>query len=455
MTRLRTRTVAGVAAATLAAAGLSALAAHGAVADDDASGIHVADGRIVEADGTDLVLRGVNHPHAWYTGTTTQALADIKAVDANAVRVVLASGDRWTRTSAAEVAAIVDGCEANRLICQLEVHDTTGYGEQAGAATLDQAADYWEYLYPTLAGTEDHVLVNIGNEPYGNDAATNAGWADDTSAAVQRLRDVGYDHALVVDAPSWGQDWAHIMRDQAPAVAAADPDGNTIFSVHMYGVYSQGSTVTQYLEHFVDAGLPLMIGEFGYTHSDGSVAYDTILAETERLGIGWLAWSWSGNGGGVEYLDLVENFDVGSPSSWGERIFTGPDGLSETSVEASVFGGAPDPDSTPDPTPDPDPTGPPAGAACTAELTVANAWQGGYQAQVTVTAGDTAVDGWITTLPTGVAVAQLWGGTLGDDGATVTPAAWNGSLAAGASTSYGFIGSGAAPSDADVTCAAG
>ncbi|WP_407317103.1 cellulase family glycosylhydrolase [Isoptericola halotolerans] len=444
-----TRTVAGVAAATLAAGGLGTLAAHSAAADEP-PGIHVADGRIVEADGTDLVLRGVNHPHAWYTHTTAQALADTKSVDANAVRVVLASGDRWTRTDAAEVATIVDECETDRLICQLEVHDTTGYGEQAGAATLDQAADYWEYLYPTLAGSEGHVMVNLGNEPYGNDAATNAGWADDTSAAVQRLRDVGYEQALVVDAPSWGQDWAHIMRDQATDVAAADPDGNTIFSVHMYGVYSQGSTVTQYLEHFVDAGLPLMIGEFGYTHSDGSVAYDTILAETERLGIGWLAWSWSGNGGGVEYLDLVEGFDVDSPSSWGERIFTGPDGLSETSVEASVFGGAPDPDPTPDPTPDPDPEP----GACTAELTVANAWQGGYQGQVTVTADAEAITGWSTTLPA-VDVDQLWGGTLADDGVTVTHAPWNGALAAGATASYGFIGSGAAPSDADVDCSAG
>lgn len=308
--------------------------------DAAAAGIHVADGRLVEADGTDLVLRGINHAHAWYPDETPGALEGIKATGANSARIVLSSGDQWTKTDAAQVADIVDECSANKLICLLEVHDTTGYGDTAyapNAVSLDAAVDYWEGLYDTLAGTEDRILINIGNEPYGNDTA--ADWAAGTSAAIQRLRDIGYEHAIVADAPNWGQDWSHTMYDQAADVAAADADANTVFSVHMYGVYGQAATVTDYLERFTSAGLPLIVGEFGDTHSDGDVDEDAILAETTRLGIGYLGWSWSGNGSGVEYLDLVNGFDASSPTAWGQRLIDGADGIRETSVEASVFAG--------------------------------------------------------------------------------------------------------------------
>ena len=69
---------------------------------------------------------------------------------------------------------VVAQCKANRLICVLEVHDTTGYGEDAAAGTLDQAADYWIGLKSVLAGQENYVIINIGNEPWGN--TDPAGW---------------------------------------------------------------------------------------------------------------------------------------------------------------------------------------------------------------------------------------------------------------------------------------
>ncbi|MGY5765184.1 glycoside hydrolase family 5 protein [Brachybacterium sp. DNPG3] len=304
-------------------------------------GIHVSGRKILEADGTELVLRGINHAHAWYPDETTGALAGIKATGANSVRVVLSSGDQWTETTASAVSSIVAACTSNKLIAILEVHDTTGYGDTAyapNAVSLDAAVDYWEGLVSTLAGTEDRVIINIGNEPLGNDTASQ--WVSATSSAISRMRQIGYEHAIMVDAPNWGQDWSGTMRDGAASVASADPDGNTIFSVHMYGVYGTGSAVTDYLEAFVSAGLPLVVGEFGDTHSDGDVDEDAIMSEAERLSIGYLGWSWSGNGSGVEYLDIVNDFDASSPSAWGTRLIDGADGLRATSTEASVFSGS-------------------------------------------------------------------------------------------------------------------
>ncbi|MFH9177002.1 cellulase family glycosylhydrolase [Streptomyces albogriseolus] len=307
------------------------------------TGFRVQNGRLLEASGNDFVMRGVNHAHTWYADRL-DALDHIKAKGANTVRVVLSSGDRWTRNDTADVANVVAQCKRNRLICVLEVHDTTGYGEQSGAVTLSRAADYWIEVRDALAGQEDYVIVNIGNEPHGNTDYTR--WTADTKAAVQKLRAAGFGHTLMVDAPNWGQDWAFTMRDNAASVFAADPDANTVFSIHMYGVFDTAAEVSDYLGRFVAAGLPVVVGEFGHDHSDGNPDEDAILSVTRQLGIGYLGWSWSGNGGGVEYLDMVKNFDPARMTSWGQRLFDGPDGIAATSEEAAIYRSGPGEDTT-------------------------------------------------------------------------------------------------------------
>ncbi len=111
---------------------------------------------------------------------------------------------------------------------------------------------------------------------------------------------------------------------------------------------------------------------------------------------------------------------------------------------------APDP-TTPAPnptTPAPNPTTP--AGACTATVTVASSWQGGYQATVTVKAGASAINGWRATI-NGATITQAWNGTA--SGNTITSSSWNGKLAAGATTSAGFLGSGS-PSNLSATCTA-
>ncbi|MEE4490333.1 cellulase family glycosylhydrolase [Streptomyces sp. BE230] len=300
-----------------------------------ATGLHISDGRLVEGNGNDFVMRGVNHAHTWYPGET-QSLADIKATGANTVRVVLSDGFRWSRNSPEDVAAVIAQCKANRLICVLEVHDTTGYGEDAAAGTLDHAADYWISLKDVLAGQEDYVIINIGNEPWGN--TDPAGWTAPTTAAIQKLRSAGFAHTIMVDAPNWGQDWQGVMRDNAQAVYDADTTGNLIFSIHMYSVYNTAQKVTDYLNAFVDAGLPLVIGEFGGPADQyGDPDEDTMMATAEQLKLGYIAWSWSGNTDPI--LDLTIGFDPTQLSSWGERIFHGANGIAQTSREATVYGG--------------------------------------------------------------------------------------------------------------------
>ncbi|MFD7921128.1 cellulase family glycosylhydrolase [Streptomyces sp. NPDC059740] len=302
-------------------------------------GFHISDGRLLDADGHDFVMRGVNQAHAWYRSSTPRALQDIRALGANTVRIVLGTGDRWAADDAADVAAVVAQCKENRLVCVLEAHDTTGFGEQAGAVSLDRAADYWISVASAIRGQEKYVVLNIGNEPYGNTGYGS--WAADTSAAVNKLRAAGFHNTLMVDAPNWGQDWSFTMRDNAGSVFAADPERNTLFSVHMYGVFDTAAEVNDYLNRFADAKLPLVVGEFGDRHTDGDPDEDAIMSATRQLGVGYLGWSWSGNGQDVAYLDMATDFDASRLTAWGQRIFQGPDGIQETAREAGVHGTAP------------------------------------------------------------------------------------------------------------------
>ncbi|MFB4283250.1 cellulase family glycosylhydrolase [Nonomuraea sp. MTCD27] len=303
--------------------------AHAAV------GLRVSGTRILEANGNAFVMRGVSHAHTWYT-SQTGSFASIKALRANTVRVVL-SGGRWPANGTADVANVVSLCRQNRLICVLENHDTTGYGEQSGAYTLDQAVDYWSSVRGALTGTEDFIVVNIGNEPYGNNNVS--AWTAATTNAITRMRGLGFQHLLMVDAPNWGQDWQFTMRDNAQSVFNADPQRNTVFSIHMYGVFDTAAEITAYLGAFQTAGLPLVIGEFGHNHSDGDPDEDTIMSQAQSRGLGYIGWSWSGNGGGVEYLDMVTNFNPSALTSWGQRIFNGANGIGQTAREATFFGG--------------------------------------------------------------------------------------------------------------------
>ncbi|MGK5682902.1 cellulase family glycosylhydrolase [Actinoplanes sp. URMC 104] len=87
-----------------------------------------------------------------------------------------------------------------------------------------------------------------------------------------------------------------------------------------------------------------------------------------------------------------------------------------------------------------------AAAGCKVVYTVGGQWSGGFTANVAVTNLGDAVDGWrlAWTFPAaGQKVTQAWNASVTAEGATVTAtnASYNGSLATGATASFGFNGS--------------
>jgi lysophospholipase L1-like esterase len=97
--------------------------------------------------------------------------------------------------------------------------------------------------------------------------------------------------------------------------------------------------------------------------------------------------------------------------------------------------------STPPPTTSP----PPSTGGCEATYTTVRQWQGGFQGEVSVTnRGTAALSGWTTTftLPAGMTIGQAWNAEVARNGSEVTArnVSWNGALAPGAGTSFGFTG---------------
>ncbi|NES14909.1 MULTISPECIES: cellulose binding domain-containing protein [Micromonospora] len=114
------------------------------------------------------------------------------------------------------------------------------------------------------------------------------------------------------------------------------------------------------------------------------------------------------------------------------------------------------PPSTPPPSTPPPTTPPPGGTpTCTAAYSVQDQWNGGFVANVNVTAGTAALTGWrvTLTLPSGASVSSLWNGVASGTSGTITVAnqSYNGQLAAGQTTSFGFQGTGNG-SGATATC---
>ncbi|MEV5763717.1 cellulose binding domain-containing protein [Micromonospora sp. NPDC052213] len=86
-------------------------------------------------------------------------------------------------------------------------------------------------------------------------------------------------------------------------------------------------------------------------------------------------------------------------------------------------------------------------AGATASFVKTSDWGSGWEGRYTITnAGGTTVDGWTVTfdLPAGTTVGSYWDALLTSSGQryTFTNRSWNGSIAPGASVSFGFLGNG-------------
>jgi endo-1,4-beta-xylanase len=135
------------------------------------------------------------------------------------------------------------------------------------------------------------------------------------------------------------------------------------------------------------------------------------------------------------------NYQIMATEAWG-----GGSGNSSISIGGSTPPTSAPPSTTP-PSSTPPSSPPPGGSGCKATYSVVSSWTGGYQATVTVAnSGSSALNGWTVhlTLASGQTISSLWNGVnSGTSGAiSVKNAAYNGTIAGGGSTTFGYTANG-------------
>lgn len=291
-------------------------------------GMYVSGGKLYDANGNEFMMRGINVAHAWYTDYTEASIEAIADLGANCVRVVCADGSQWTKTTYSEIENIINWCEENGLICILEVHDHTGFDD---TSRLESAVDYWLSMKELMNEHKDYVIVNIANEWLGTWGKASV-WTSAYQNAIRKLRNEGLENVIMVDAAGYGQETSSCI-DNCQSVLSADEDGNTIFSIHMYSVAGKNAdTVKSNIDAMLSKGVAFCIGEFGDYQNYADVDEATIMEYCTEKEVGYIAWSWKGNGGSDATLDLSNDWNGTSLTNWGNYVFNAPGtGIKDTS----------------------------------------------------------------------------------------------------------------------------
>ncbi|WP_246432065.1 cellulase family glycosylhydrolase [Paenibacillus endophyticus] len=301
-----------------------------------ANGFYVSGTNLKDANGNNFVIRGVNNAHAWFDTQAYNALSTISSKKVNAVRIV------WsTSGSASRLQQIIDRCKELGMIAIVELHDVTGSNSASG---LNDMANYFasSAVKSILTSNEKYVLVNIANE-WGDHSLSDIAWRDAYKTAISTIRNAGIHNTIIVDGSGWGQN-ASPIKAYGNALLAHDPDHNIMFSIHMYGSWNDSSKIGTELQAIKNLGLAVMIGEFGYNYNNGNnnlgsqVNAQEIMNQSQAKGIGYMAWSWTGNDSGNAWLDMTTS-DWQTPTTWGNLIINGTNGIWATSVKATVFNG--------------------------------------------------------------------------------------------------------------------
>lgn len=299
------------------------------------TGFYINGTTLYDANGNPFVMRGINHAYTWYKGQESAAIPAIAQTGANTIRIVLSDGQQWTKDNLSAIQNLITLSEQHKLVVVLEVHDGTG---SDSAAVLDNIANYWIEMKSALIGKEKTVILNIANEWFGT--WNGAGWADGYKSVIPKLRNAGIKNTIMVDAAGWGQ-YPQSIFDYGTQVFNADPLKNTMFSIHMYE-YAGGdaATVRSNIDNVLNKNLALVIGEFGIKHTNGDVDEATIMSYSQQKGVGYLGWSWKGNGSGLEYLDMSNDWQGTSYTEQGRAIIEGANGIRATSRLSTVYSGS-------------------------------------------------------------------------------------------------------------------
>ncbi len=294
--------------------------------------------RIFDPCGEELVMRGVNEMFIWSRDDLAgdRTMPEIALTGANTVRIVWLTDARNANASPENLDRAIQNAIDNKMFPMPELHDATGRLDRVPALV-----EYWTRpdIVEVLKKHEEYLLLNIANEAGDHNVKADE-FKRVYSDAIARIRATGLRCPLVIDASGWGQDIG-ILHETGPWLLDQDPERNLIFSIHTWWVADDGSRdrIIDGLQRSVDMDLPLIVGEFAPmgVKCREWIDYKTLLAECQRHGIGWLAWSWGQvRNGDCHLMDMTGGDARGrfeGLHGWGKEVaVTDPNSIMNTSV---------------------------------------------------------------------------------------------------------------------------
>jgi endoglucanase len=450
-------------------------------------------------------INGIPSETSWGNPTVTQAFIDrVKAAGFKTIRIPVSylghigSGPNYTINSSwlNRIQEVVNYAYNRGVYVLINMHGD-GYKTVSGSWLIcdsssqttirDKYQKVWQQIATRFQSYNEHLIFESMNENfdgqygrptqpcYSNINAYNQIFVD----TVRRTGGNNSSRWLLI--PGWNTNIDYttgnygfvLPTDQNRSPSIPSNEQRIMISVHYYDPWDftgeENGTITQWgpaatnpsrkstwgqqdymdaqlkkmYDTFVVRGYPVFVGEYGsidktpFDSSNNRYRADfarTLVASAKKYGAATAYWD---NGVNGQYGFGL--FNRGSATVTQQGIID--------AIMSAVGSSTPTtpPPSTPPPSTPPVTTTPSNGRSCSASYTVVGQWQGGFQAEVRVTAGGSGISGWTVTwtYANGQQVTQAWNASVSSSGSAVTArnVTYNGSIGTGGSTTFGFLAS--------------
>jgi len=323
--------------------------------------------KLMDSNKNEFIARGINVANADWDGKfkPVNVMKAVRGTGANSVRILWLN-DNDIKSKGLNDNNLKDAIQQainNQLVPIVHLWVDSGkLGDNwDNRNILKDAGKWWVSKIPLLKQFEDKLLINVLNEwstwkkgralndEAGHNLADFLWYVDD---AIIPIRKAGWRGTLVIDSLAMAQS-PHPILKYGQELINKDPLKNLIFSIHAYADWRDETPNNNYgpydknlLAEIVKKGIPLMLGEFSDKHPDSKkvekyMNAPKLMKICQDNRIGWLAWSWKGNGV-VNNVDLSKILDISyehekvSLTGWGKMLVDDPNGF-KTSKKSSMF----------------------------------------------------------------------------------------------------------------------
>lgn len=293
--------------------------------------MYVKDGQLYSASGRRFIARGINLQYGDNPSAAFAAITQIADTGANIVRLQLR---RFT--TAQQLRRALDAIIARNMVAMPMYWESDVTCQNNPQPLQSAVSTLWLGSWKAVmqdARYKGKILLNIANE-WGEDTNNYGDFIATYKSLIKQLRDGGYTMPLVIDAAHCGQYVQSFLGGRGVELLNADVSKNLLFSLHAYHwLWNTSAEIDTAIAQMKGQNLAFLFGEFGDKRfqAPNNVDHYYLMSKSQSESIGWIAWSWKGNGAGEEeVLDMSSDYGSINLSPRGNDIVFGEDGISQT-----------------------------------------------------------------------------------------------------------------------------